>query len=30
LTYRMPLPRLIDDVPVIRAIVERRTQAVAS
>jgi DNA-binding IclR family transcriptional regulator len=30
LTYRMPLPRLIDDVPAIRAIVERRTQAVAS
>lgn len=30
LTYRTPLSTLIDEVPTIRAIVERRTQAVAS
>jgi DNA-binding IclR family transcriptional regulator len=30
LTYRTPLSRLVDDVPAIRSIVERRSQAVAS
>ncbi len=30
LTYRTPLARLVDDVPAIRSIVERRLQAVAS